>query len=64
MGSLSKQEFHFQGPERCVHIHHLQRNKNELAMSHSPFKGSLVIQLPLPSAADTLTLLLLFVVFF
>lgn len=32
VGSLSKQEFHFQGPEWCVHIHHLQKNKNKSDM--------------------------------
>lgn len=32
VGSLLKQEFHFQDLERCVHIHHLQKNENKSAI--------------------------------
>lgn len=45
MGSLLKQEFHFQGPEQCVHTHHLQKNKNKsVTRVHlQSFTGDLVI---------------------
>lgn len=45
VGSLLKQEFHFRGPEWCVHIHHLQKNKNKSAthVHLQSFTGDLVI---------------------
>lgn len=66
VGSLLKQEFHFQDLERCVHIHHLQKNENKSAMcvhlrSFTGSLGSWIMQAKIAKTKIRLDMLLKFV---